>query len=758
MEKAIEIKRRAQRCIQNGDLDGALAEYEKLVGFEDSDPYNYVLLADLLYKKGEQNDAAERYLSAVAAYEKASLYKNAIAVCKKMMRLSLSPAKVLQALANLHALDGLAGEAALYYVQYAEHMVRSSAPAEAAHALRKAFDVCQDNIKVLEQLSEAWLLAGDQHLAAQALVEAGHHYKVRGQDMDAQRCVKRAATLDASVSDASLPEAPAPAPSQTIRLEREDLPRPEDVVPEPGSLDRVEAAVSETQARDSQKLEIETTHRGHMGGPAASGVEGFDSGRHHFAQSAPEPEAPAAETASSPSDFAASEEDLPTYEIEAEPEAELPAVPEPAAEEAADEDVYEIDVDDEAPAIVPEAVAADESDGEPVYEIEIDETDAGSFGPVVVEGEESAEEDGVVVIDESTLDESAEPAATAPDDSSAPGLQFGTAPVAEPEPVHAHHAPHAHHAGPNTQEIGLQQVEALLTQAQEQFRAGDRETASATLARAAQAYEILGRFDSAATIYRSLGRSASVSHAVLELWLVNCERRGDQKEAATVACEMGDRALNAGDESEARRWFERAVAFDAGNETAKRRLSRLAGGGAPGAGAIALAAAPAPDAAPLEGGRVEVAVGRGEAVTFDLSGLLAEFQRGVEAQLAGDAQSHYDLGMTYREMGLLEQAVDSFRVSVGDPRLAARALEMIGRCHVDQGRWAEAVGEFRRALQHPMPAGGDGELRYHYAHALVELGETESALTEYEHVAAELPGYEDVDERIVALRRVLGRA
>ena len=31
MEKAIEIKRRAQRCILNGDLDGALSEYEKLV-------------------------------------------------------------------------------------------------------------------------------------------------------------------------------------------------------------------------------------------------------------------------------------------------------------------------------------------------------------------------------------------------------------------------------------------------------------------------------------------------------------------------------------------------------------------------------------------------------------------------------------------------------------------------------------------------------------------------------------------------------
>ena len=81
MEKAIDIKRRAQRCIQNGDLDGALNEYEKLVDSEETDPYNYVLLADLLYKKGEQGAASERYLAAVGAYERASLFKNAIAVC-----------------------------------------------------------------------------------------------------------------------------------------------------------------------------------------------------------------------------------------------------------------------------------------------------------------------------------------------------------------------------------------------------------------------------------------------------------------------------------------------------------------------------------------------------------------------------------------------------------------------------------------------------------------------------------------------------
>src|SRR5439155_20765084 len=140
LDRAIDIKRRAQRCIQSGDLDGALAEYEKLIAADESDPYNYVLLADLLYKKGDHENASRRYLYAACAYEKNGIYKNAIAVGKKMMRHGLSAATVLERLGNLHSLDGLATEATLYYQQYAEHQVRENRTREAADALRKAYD------------------------------------------------------------------------------------------------------------------------------------------------------------------------------------------------------------------------------------------------------------------------------------------------------------------------------------------------------------------------------------------------------------------------------------------------------------------------------------------------------------------------------------------------------------------------------------------------------------------------------------------
>jgi glutamate formiminotransferase/formiminotetrahydrofolate cyclodeaminase len=213
LEKAIEIKRRAQRCVQNGDLDGALGEYEKLVAADDSDPYNFVLLADLLYKKGDHGGAAKRYLSAADAYQKNTLYKNAIAVCKKMVRLSLSPALVLQKLPVLHGLDGLATEAVLFHMQHADLMLREDKPDEAAASLKAAFELSPENVKTLERLADVYLVKGDKEAAAAALADAAQRYQEAGQTAHAERCRNRMLQL----KPGGMPRVPASKPSGTVR-------------------------------------------------------------------------------------------------------------------------------------------------------------------------------------------------------------------------------------------------------------------------------------------------------------------------------------------------------------------------------------------------------------------------------------------------------------------------------------------------------------------------------------------------------------
>jgi tetratricopeptide (TPR) repeat protein len=672
LEKAIEIKRRAQRCIQNGDLDGALGEYEKLVAADDSDPYNLVLLADLLYKKGDHAGAGRRYLAATAAYEKTGLYKNAIAICKKMMRLSLSHAQVLQRLAVLHGLDGLTTESALYHMQYADLLLREDKTAEAATALRAAFEVCPENIKALERLADVLLMDGDKDAAAKALAEAAQHYQSAGQAGDADRCRGRLAMIKPGGVPARAAEpATRAAASPTTRQALDDtLLGVTPLEPEPHAAHGHLGA----SARTAPPAAAQAAHREMAAGPAAAAT--------------PPP--------------ALTEEGL-------EIETGYPSAAAPAAREAPAES---------APAPAPRA------------------TPPAPDGPGL-----AFDAPALARARAQEMEPASQPAAA--------GAPSRPAPVEAAAPA----APTGH-----------AKIEKLLTLAQEQFRLGRREVATSALVEAASAYEELGQYDNAATIYRSLSKSAHAATDVMMLWMKNCEVRRDLVEAALVACELGDLALNEGDLQGARSWFKRATTLDATNALAHRRLQRL-GDVAPApevvaaiapAATVPAAAARSLPAAAFEAGRVEVEVGRGGAVTFDLGSLVSEFQRGIEAQISGDAQGNYDLAMTYREMGLLEQAIEAFRTAARDPAFVVRCTEMVGRCLLDEGRFDEAAREFTRGLEvqglSPM---AKADLRYQLGLAQEAAGHTAAALAEFERVYAMHASYPDVALKIRVLRKAL---
>jgi len=647
LDRAIDIKRRAQRCIQSGDLPGALAEYEKLVAADATDPYTYVLLADLLYKMGEHPKAGERYLTAAACYEQAGLYKNAIAVGKKMLRLALSPGRVLERLAALHALDGLPTEASLYYTQYAEHLVRESKVKDAADALRKAFDSSPENIRALERLAEVYSLADDSDDAARTLAEAASYYRRAGQAADADRCRARAEKLKPGIVAAYDAETPPPFPGE-------------------------EAGASEA--------------------PAAKGgwnAQSFGLAPEPGELSSPDASAESGPPRLSENEFAAG--------LETE----------------------------RAPRFVPPS--DDLSHG---MEIE-------RYAPTVGVGAGDGAHNGKATSD-------AEEAPAAPQ-AAPPALEEHDTDVAP---------------------TGIDGVERLLGQAQSEFRAGHHAEAAQILARAAAAYESLGHWEEAASIHRSLGKSPHATVDMLHQWLANCEQRGDRTEAAQVACELGDRALQADERETAVAWFERATAFDAVNAIAARRLERLGvrrAVAAPPAPAPPRAAAPVaepePEATSEGEGKVEVAVDRGQAVTFDFASMLAEFQRGVETQLSGDSQAHYDLAMAYREMGLAEQAIESFRLAAQDEEFRQRSYEMIGRCLLEEGRFEEAASELTQALAfsalEPEVAIG---VRFQLGIALEAAGRPQEALAEFENVFEVQANYPDVAVKIRDLRKHLEAA
>ncbi len=289
------------------------------------------------------------------------------------------------------------------------------------------------------------------------------------------------------------------------------------------------------------------------------------------------------------------------------------------------------------------------------------------------------------------------------------------------------------------------EVQSELATARALLAAGDREQAAESLMRAALAWESVGGLEQASSIYHELSRSPQAGERLYRLWLANCERRQQWTEAAGVCCELGDLALAAQEPAAAHEWFLQAKAYDPNNEMASRRLERLSDWGKRAQR----------EEVDLRVDRVTVQQRMPEDLDVDLGELLSAFQAGVREQVqADDAASHYDLGMTYRQMGLLDEAVAEFRLSARDPAFSIKCTDILGRCLLERGDFGAAIAEFERGLELP---GLSPEIalsfRYSLGLVLEASGRSMEALEHFESVFAAQPNYPDVAAKIRELKR-----
>ena len=156
------------------------------------------------------------------------------------------------------------------------------------------------------------------------------------------------------------------------------------------------------------------------------------------------------------------------------------------------------------------------------------------------------------------------------------------------------------------------------------------------------------------------------------------------------------------------------------------------------------------DVAPAEGGD--------EPVQVSVESVLAEFKKGVDRVVAqDDADTHHDLGIAYKEMGLVEDAVGEFEKAARNAKKEADAYYMVGLCRMEQGQTDDAVQAFVRALKasivtdHQRTAVG-----YELGNALQSLGKNEQAMQAFQRVADKDPGFKDVVTRIEALMTKVG--
>ncbi len=118
----------------------------------------------------------------------------------------------------------------------------------------------------------------------------------------------------------------------------------------------------------------------------------------------------------------------------------------------------------------------------------------------------------------------------------------------------------------------------------------------------------------------------------------------------------------------------------------------------------------------------------------------------------GDTETHYNLGIAYMEMGLLDEAIKEFRISVNDPDRKLDSLTLQGLCFRDQENYADAEEVFTRLLSlDALESDRILALRYELGLLFEAAGRKDEALQVFRMIFGNNPGFRDTMQKIAFL-------
>jgi tetratricopeptide (TPR) repeat protein len=141
-----------------------------------------------------------------------------------------------------------------------------------------------------------------------------------------------------------------------------------------------------------------------------------------------------------------------------------------------------------------------------------------------------------------------------------------------------------------------------------------------------------------------------------------------------------------------------------------------------------------------------------------LDDIFDDFKKGVEQQsIKEDVDTHYNLGVAYKEMGLLDDAISEFVMTPDDEPKYVQSRYMLGLCYMEQGDYENAIIEMKNALHYADEFGVSAEehmgMCYDLGLAYQGTGDINSALAEFQRVYASDARYRDVSQKILSLQK-----
>ncbi len=134
----------------------------------------------------------------------------------------------------------------------------------------------------------------------------------------------------------------------------------------------------------------------------------------------------------------------------------------------------------------------------------------------------------------------------------------------------------------------------------------------------------------------------------------------------------------------------------------------------------------------------------------DILSIFNEFKKGLETEIDGkDHETHYNLGLAYKELGLIDDAIKEFQVARDDPQTSFSASSMLSICYKEKGFYPLAI-EILSSTIEKMKDRDESywAMRYDLADAYERNSNLKEALDIYTEIYGWNARFRDIPERI----------
>ncbi len=186
----------ALKAMSQGKIANAIGEYQKILRSDPADQVTLMTLGDLFVRQGETRQAIDCFEKLAQLYLAEGFNSKAIAIYKKIGKLSPAETGPVERLAELYVQQGVMSEARPIFLQLAETHWKAGRGPQAVETLHRLLEVEPENLRVQTRLIELHQALGEKKEAAHILFEHTRRLSERGDLLEAQKQVDRALELD----------------------------------------------------------------------------------------------------------------------------------------------------------------------------------------------------------------------------------------------------------------------------------------------------------------------------------------------------------------------------------------------------------------------------------------------------------------------------------------------------------------------------------------------------------------------------------